>query len=210
MGCEPGPAGSRVQVALRACRRSHRPSFPELSDYWQGGFGARAPQDGGAQTVRGASLALAEGTLVTGLRLLAGMALALIVGGGLGLALGYLQTLRRFAFAPLNFLGVLPLLAMLPLFAYWFGATTKAAILFIGFGAGVTILRATLNAVENVPRIYIDNARTLGASGPRLYRTIIIPAILPELGAASPSPSRSRGASHSAPSSWASRTAWVA
>lgn len=156
-------------------------AFPELSDYWQGGFGAPAPQDGGAQTVRGAVLALADGTLVTGLRLLSGMALALIVGGGLGLVLGYLQAVRRFAFAPLNFLGVLPLLAMLPLFAFWFGATTKAAILFIGFGAGVTVLRATLNAVENVPRIYIDNARTLGASGPRLYRTIIIPAILPEV-----------------------------
>jgi ABC-type nitrate/sulfonate/bicarbonate transport system permease component len=169
----PGAVLPTIEATVRA--------FPELSNYWQGGLGAPAPQDGGAQTVRAALLALADGTLVTGARLAAGMALALVVGLGVGLLLGYVRTVRRFAFAPLNFLGVLPLLAMLPLFAFWFGATTKAAILFIGFGAGITVLRTTLNAVENVPAIYVDNARTLGASRTIVYRTVIVPAILPEL-----------------------------
>lgn len=169
----PGAVLPTVEATVRA--------FTELSNYWQGGMGAPAPQDGGPETTRGAVLALADGTLITALRLGAGMAIALVVGIGAGLVLGYVRVVRHFAFAPLNFLGVLPLLAMLPLFAFWFGATTKAAILFIGFGAGITILRATLNAVENVHAIYVDCARTLGASPLMIYRTIIVPAILPEL-----------------------------
>ena len=39
----------------------------------------------------------------------------------------------------------------------------------------------TINAVKNVPQIFIDNALTLGASKLELYRTVIIPAIFPEL-----------------------------
>ena len=39
----------------------------------------------------------------------------------------------------------------------------------------------TVNAVKNVPQIYIDNALTLGADKLTLYRTVVIPAIFPEL-----------------------------
>jgi sulfonate transport system permease protein len=156
-------------------------TFKHLSNYWTGGWGVRATQDGGTETYRGAVLAVGDGVLTTGSRLLFGMAIAVVLGVGGGLLIGYTRAVRRFAFGPLNFLGVLPLLAMLPLFAFWFGATSKAAVIFIAFGAGVTILRATINAVDNVPSAYLDYARTLGASRLRVYRTVIVPAILPEL-----------------------------
>jgi sulfonate transport system permease protein len=38
-----------------------------------------------------------------------------------------------------------------------------------------------INSVRNVPPIYLDNARMLGASRTQLYRTIILPAIFPEM-----------------------------
>ncbi|MCW3014422.1 MAG: binding--dependent transport system inner rane component family protein [Solirubrobacterales bacterium] len=156
-------------------------AFSELSDYWPGGLGIKATQDGGRQTVVAGILALGYGALITGMRLVLGMALATALGVGGGLLIGYVPAIRRFAFSPLNLLGALPLIATLPLFAFWFGATTQGAVLFIGFGAGITLLRATLNAVENIPRRYINNARVLGASSWMVYRTIIVPGILPEL-----------------------------
>ena len=52
---------------------------------------------------------------------------------------------------------------------------------FIAYGVGVLFVAGTINAVKNVPQIYIDNARTLGASKLTLYETVIIPAIFPEL-----------------------------
>jgi ABC-type nitrate/sulfonate/bicarbonate transport system permease component len=156
-------------------------AIPQLSDYWPGGLGVQATQDGGRQSFVGGVLALGYGALVTAERLVAGLALAVVLGVGGGLLLGYVPWIRRFAFSPLTLLGALPLIAMLPLFAFWFGATTRGAILFIAFGAGITLLRATLNAVENIPRKYVDNARVLGASRVMVYRTVIVPGILPEL-----------------------------
>jgi len=60
-------------------------------------------------------------------------------------------------------------------------ATTKAAIVFIAFGCGITVLRSTVNAIDNVPRRYVDMSRTLGATRLQLYRRVVIPAMLPEL-----------------------------
>lgn len=156
-------------------------SFNELSNYWKGGLGVKATSEGGEETFQGALLAIGDNALTSALRLALGMSLAILIGGGLGLLIGYLRPIRQFAFGPLNFLGVLPLLATVPLFAFWFGPVTKAAVAFILFGAGVVILRSTLNAVENVPRSYVDSSKTMGASNLFLYRTVIIPSILPEL-----------------------------
>jgi sulfonate transport system permease protein len=39
----------------------------------------------------------------------------------------------------------------------------------------------TLTAFSNVPQLYIDNARTLGASSFQIYNSVVLPAIFPEL-----------------------------
>ncbi|MBO9533650.1 MAG: ABC transporter permease subunit [Solirubrobacteraceae bacterium] len=155
--------------------------FKGLSDYWKGGLGLKAVQDGGDQTYRGAVLALAYGAWTTTLRMLAGFTLACIVGIALGIVIGLSARLRRLSLGPLALLAALPLLAMLPLFSFWFGATTKAAIWFVFYGTVVTVVRATVNAVDNVPRRYTDQARTLGATRLQLFRRVLLPAILPEL-----------------------------
>jgi sulfonate transport system permease protein len=70
---------------------------------------------------------------------------------------------------------------MIPLFQLWFGTTFVGEVLFVAYGICVIVFAGTVNAVRNVPRIYIDNARALGASRLALYRTIILPAIFPEM-----------------------------
>src|SRR4029077_21139720 len=54
-------------------------------------------------------------------------------------------------------------------------------VLFVAYGVGVIVFAGVVNAVRNVPQIFIDNARALGASRPQLYRTVVLPAILPAM-----------------------------
>ncbi len=70
---------------------------------------------------------------------------------------------------------------MVPLFQLWFGTQFIGEVLFVAYGIGVIVFAGTVNAVRNVPQIYLDNARALGASQFRLYRTVILPAIFPAM-----------------------------
>ena len=70
---------------------------------------------------------------------------------------------------------------MVPLFQLWFGTYFIGKVSFVAYGVGVIFFAGVINAVKNVPQIYIDNARVLGASWLQLYRMVILPAIFPEL-----------------------------
>jgi sulfonate transport system permease protein len=82
---------------------------------------------------------------------------------------------------PAHILRTLPLLAMIPLFQVWFGVSFIGTFLFVAYGIGVIFFAGTINAIGNVPPLYIENARTLGASPYQIYRTVILPAVFPEL-----------------------------
>jgi len=157
------------------------PATEALSNYWQGGLGVPAPRSGGSESYLGAALALIDNGAASVVRVALGLTLAIVAGVGLGLAVGWLRRLRLLTIGIADLLRLLPLLAMVPLFSLWFGATTLQAVLFIGFAVGVILLVATISAIENVPSYYGEYAATLGASRLQVYRTVIAPAILPEL-----------------------------
>jgi sulfonate transport system permease protein len=75
----------------------------------------------------------------------------------------------------------LPLLAMVPLFQLWFGTDALGEVVFVAYGIGVIVFAGTVNAVRNIPQIYLDNARALGASRLFLTRTVVLPAIVPAM-----------------------------
>jgi sulfonate transport system permease protein len=70
---------------------------------------------------------------------------------------------------------------MAPLFQLWFGAYFFGQGLFVAYGVGVIVFAGVVNGVSNVPQLYVDNARVLGASRPQLYAAVILPAILPAM-----------------------------
>jgi sulfonate transport system permease protein len=152
-----------------------------MADYWQGGLGVPSVASGAARTYPAAVLALLSHSLDTIGRLYTGMLLGGLAGTILGLAVSWSRWSRRVVDLPLQFLRTLPLLAMVPLFQLWFGIYFAGKIVFVAYGVGVIFFAGVVNAVNNVPQIYIDNARTLGASRLGLYRTVILPSIFPEL-----------------------------
>lgn len=136
---------------------------------------------GTPQTYGNAFWVIATNTLASATTLFGG----LIIGGGLGilvgLALGWSPKLRMIFEGPFLLIRVVPLFALLPLFLSWFGGTQTGAISFVAFAVFSMLFVNTLEAVRNVSPLVRVYARTLGASPLRVYRTVVLPAIVPEL-----------------------------
>jgi sulfonate transport system permease protein len=156
-------------------------AFPELSAYWSGGFGIEVEPLTSPENVENGFLALAQNGLATISRLLIGVAIGLLLGVGLGVLVTWSRPLSE-GVAPLaHFARMMPLLAMLPLFGLWFGATSLTVIVFVAFSVFTVLFVVTINAIENVPRYYSDYARSLGSGAGRLRLSVILPAALPEI-----------------------------
>jgi ABC-type nitrate/sulfonate/bicarbonate transport system permease component len=115
------------------------------------------------------------------IRLLAGSSLG--VAGGLltGMLLGYSAWLRALVEPVLLLVRTIPILALIPLFLVWFGGSETGNIVYIAFAVFSMVVVNTIEAIRNVPPVYFQYARTLGASRFQAYRTVILPAIVPEL-----------------------------
>ena len=156
-------------------------SLLRMSDYWGGGFGVPVPSEGGPRTYAGALLALGEASLITFERVAGGMAFGVLGGIGLGLLVASSDAVRRLIAPTVHIVRMTPFLAMIPLFNLWFGASTFGIILFVAYGVAVIMFIGTINAVRNVPKVYLDRAATVGASRARVFRHVILPAIFPEI-----------------------------
>jgi sulfonate transport system permease protein len=152
-----------------------------LADYWQGGFGIKAVAEGGERSYATAALAILSNSWDTSLRLYTGLLLGAVAGSIGGLAVSWSKWSRRMVALPGQVLRTFPLMALIPLFQLWFGLTFEGMVLFVALGVGVIFFTGTVNAVANIPGIYIDYARTLGAGRLQIYRSVIIPAMFPEL-----------------------------
>ncbi|WP_445505150.1 ABC transporter permease [Microvirga sp. G4-2] len=152
-----------------------------MSDYWKLPFLAPVPELGGEQTYWGAFLALGYHSAATLMRVIVGFVIGSLVGLALGLVCSWSATVRRIVGGPLHLIRMCPLLALIPLFQYWFGANNIGAVIYISYGVGVYYFVATINAVENVPSRYLESAATFGATQLQIYRWVTIPAVLPEL-----------------------------
>ncbi len=156
-------------------------TFLSLADYWQGGLGVEAVARGGARTYAGAALAVLSNSWDTSLRLFAGLTLGAAVGLISGLAVSWSRWSRWIVALPGQILRTFPMMALIPMFQLWFGATYLGMMLFVAFAVSVIFFTGTVNAVGNVSDIYVDYARTQGASRLQIYRTVILPAMFPEL-----------------------------
>jgi ABC-type nitrate/sulfonate/bicarbonate transport system permease component len=136
---------------------------------------------GAELTYGNAARVVLDNTVASGGRLLAGLLIGAGLGIGAGLLLGWNRRLRWLSEAPLLLLRVIPLLALLPLFLAWFGGRDVGAIVFIAYAVFTMLFINTLEAIRNVDPVVQNFARTLGASPARVYATVVMPAIVPEL-----------------------------
>ncbi len=132
-----------------------------------------------ASGVKDGSLILA--TKISLLRLLIAFGIALMLGTLLGILNGTVPAVRR-AIGPLALgLQTLPSICWLPLAVVWFGASEKAILFVTLMGALLAVTIAVSDGIRNIPPLYLRAAKMMGASGPRLYKEVLIPAAFPAI-----------------------------
>ena len=156
-------------------------AFIAYSNYWVGGLGAGDTRMGADETWWGAILGLGYNLGITLLRLAAGLAVGVVLGVSIGFVISWSGLLRNLLSFPVHFLRMMPLLALVPLFAMWFSNKNVGSIVFVAIAVFVLMFAATLNAVRNAPPYQVQFARSLGASAVFVYFRVVFPSILPEL-----------------------------
>jgi sulfonate transport system permease protein len=156
-------------------------AFKTFSREWPGGLGVERTDLGGEETWAGAILGFSYNALATGIRMGLGYVLGVISGLVLAALVSWNAMFRRLVHLPAHAARMLPLLAMIPLFGLWFGASNIGAVLYIAFTVFVYVFAFGINAIANVPEYYSDYSRSLGASRLRTYTQVVLPGALPEL-----------------------------
>lgn len=115
------------------------------------------------------------------LRLGMGYGLALLIGIPLGMLLGKNRWVEEILGAPVLGLQALPSITWLPVALLWFGLSEAAILFVVVVGSVLAVALSAESGVRNLDPSWVRAARTLGASGWRLYTTIYLPASTPAL-----------------------------
>jgi len=115
----------------------------------------------------------------TGLRLLAGFALAAAVGVVVGILMGR-SRLAEDVLLPLVSMGApIPGIAYAPLFLLWFGLGNVSAVLLVAFVSAFPVIFNTWTGVKAVKEVWVRSAQAMGADDRRLFHKVILPGALP-------------------------------
>ena len=141
--------------------------FPSPESLWQGvtTLNVRLLQDAGATLLR--------------------VLVSWIVGSALGVLVGLLMARSRwvmFALTPIiEAVRPVPPVALIPFVILWFGIGDSGKIFLGALACFMVMVVNTTVAVTNVPPVYLQAARSLGASSNTIYRSVVLPAIIPEI-----------------------------
>jgi len=129
---------------------------------------------------------LADGSLATHwlastLRVSAGVAIGVALAVPVGFALGWFATTRQVLTPVLNFFRALPPIALIPLMIVYVGIGDAAKLLVLVYAAFFTAVVVMYEGISRTPPIYIQVARTLGASEGELFHKVILPLALPHV-----------------------------
>lgn len=127
-----------------------------------------------------------DGTLADSLgNSLARAVVGLLIGGGLGLALGVLAGLTRLGDdlidPPLQAARMLPHLGLIPLLIIWIGIGEELKISLVAFGAFFPIYLNTYAGIRGIDQRLVEAARSCGLDRLGLVRHVILPGTLPSL-----------------------------
>ena len=129
---------------------------------------------------------LADGTLLRHLvatlwRQMLGYGIAVILGVGVGLAMGYFRPLYNL-FEPLvEVLRPIPGPAYLPVLVLFVGIGHEMKVVLILVASFFPIVLNTYSGVRSIDRVQFDTARTLGLSTLQTFRELVLPAASPQI-----------------------------
>ncbi len=127
---------------------------------------------------------IADGTLPSAAAAsLETVAIGYVIGCGLGILIGSLRGWFRivgYLLDPIiDSLRPVPALAYIPLVILWVGIGENARVLVIAVASFLSCVVSVSAGMREVPVVYVEAARTMGARRARVFWTIAIPASVP-------------------------------
>jgi NitT/TauT family transport system permease protein len=117
--------------------------------------------------------------LNTLVRVFAGLGLAALFGLVIGFLMARYAAAERFCAPLVSALMPIPSLAWAPVFILWFGLGNIATILIVFYAATFPMLVNTWSGVRAVNPLWLRAARSMGASGTRLFWKVVVPGASP-------------------------------
>jgi ABC-type nitrate/sulfonate/bicarbonate transport system permease component len=168
----------RAEIIMPSPVKVFSESLPELATFYGVGMGGEYGQQ---SSYFHAFLVIGYHSMITIGRLLAGVTIGIALGIGVGLLLGWSKYFRWLFELPILILRAIPALALIPLFLIWFGGKEYGNIFYIAFIVFSMIVMNTIVAISNVDAIHMKFASTQGANRGKVFRSVVLPAIIPEL-----------------------------
>jgi NitT/TauT family transport system permease protein len=110
-----------------------------------------------------------------------GLLLAIVVGGGLGLAMARLRLLDLFLNPLVELFYPLPKSALIPVTVLWLGFGDGSKILLIFLGCMIPVTIGAYNGARGSDHALVWSARSMGANRLRMMWDVIMPSAMPEL-----------------------------
>jgi NitT/TauT family transport system permease protein len=114
-------------------------------------------------------------------RLAAGLALAIVLGTIIGMAMAWWKPVNVILAPVVEIFYPLPKSALIPVTAIWLGFGDGSKILLIFLGCMIPVTIAAFNGARGCDRMLLWSARSMGASRLRVLWDVVLPGAMPEL-----------------------------
>jgi len=111
----------------------------------------------------------------------AGLLLAIVVGGGLGMVMARWRLFEMFVNPLVELFYPLPKSALIPVTVLWLGFGDGSKILLIFLGCMIPVTIGAYNGARGADHALVWSARSMGATPVRLMLDVVAPSALPEL-----------------------------
>ncbi len=112
-------------------------------------------------------------------RLAAGFAAGTAIGLAVGLAMGLSGRIERFFLPILNVFLPIPSIALVPLFALWFGLSNLAVVMLVTFACSLQVIFNVWTGVRSADERLIRVGQSMNAPRAMMVLQIVLPSALP-------------------------------
>lgn len=127
---------------------------------------------------------LVRALLVSNQALVFGVVLALLIGIPAGILLGRYPVIDRVFGVYVDILVVTPMVSLIPVIIIVLGLSFSARVMIVFLFAVVTVTANVRTGARSVPQNLVEMARAFGTRGLDMWTKVLIPGMLPALGAA--------------------------
>jgi NitT/TauT family transport system permease protein len=114
-------------------------------------------------------------------RAFAGLALAILVGGTLGIVMAWWKPVNVLLSPLVEVFYPLPKSALIPVTVIWLGFGDGSKILLIFLGCMLPVTMGAFNGARSSEQALVWSARSMGASRLRMLWDVVLPSAMPEL-----------------------------